>query len=150
MFRVNMIFFSLHSFIFFAINKILHCYQDLQPLSAYKINGYSGVILELSEREKFCDNFRIWGRSFGPNFGFPYNVYILYIFTSPSAQDREKSASLGRLFPPNRPLGWPLGTIEYLTVQEQSRRFRWDCADAQVDFDVFKIFFLTLELGHVG
>ena len=28
----------------------------------------AGVILKLSEREKFCDNFRISGRSFGPNF----------------------------------------------------------------------------------
>ena len=27
------------------------------------------------EREKFCDNFRISGRSFGPNFGFPYTFY---------------------------------------------------------------------------
>ena len=33
------------------------------------------------------------------------SLYILYIFTSSSAQDREKSASLGRLFLPNRPLG---------------------------------------------
>ena len=29
----------------------------------------------------------------------------LYIFTSPSAQDREKTVSSGRLFLPNRPLG---------------------------------------------
>ena len=43
-------------------------------------------------REKFWSKFRI-------------SLYILYIFTSPSAQDREKSASLGRLFPPNCPLG---------------------------------------------
>ena len=35
-----------------------------------------GVILELSEREKFCNNFRISGRSSGPNFGFPYTFYI--------------------------------------------------------------------------
>ena len=62
---------------------------------------WAGVILELSEREKFCDNIRISGRSFGPNFGFPYT--FLYIFTSPSIQDREKSASL-----PNCPLRWPL------------------------------------------
>ena len=31
---------------------------------------------------------------------FWISLYILYIFTSPSAQDREKSASLGRLFLP--------------------------------------------------
>ena len=36
---------------------------------------------------------------------FLFSLYILCIFTSPSAQDREKSASLGRLFLPNRPLG---------------------------------------------
>ena len=35
----------------------------------------AGVILDLSEREKFCDNFRISGRSFGQNFGFPYTFY---------------------------------------------------------------------------
>ena len=35
----------------------------------------AGVILELSEREKLCDNFRTSGRSFGPNFGFPYIFY---------------------------------------------------------------------------
>ena len=63
----------------------------------------AGVILELSGREKFCNNFRekFW-------FKFWFSLYILYIFTSPSAQDREKSASLGRLFLPNGPLGWPL------------------------------------------
>ena len=33
------------------------------------------VILELPEREKFCNNFRISGRSFGPNFGFPHTLY---------------------------------------------------------------------------
>ena len=61
-----------------------------------------GVILELSEREKFfrTQDFR---EKFWSNFWI--SLYILYIFTSPSAQDREKSASLGRLFLPNRPLG---------------------------------------------
>ena len=60
----------------------------------------SGVILELSEREKFCDNFRkkFWSK-------FWISLYILYIFTSPSALDREKSVSIGRLFLPNRLLG---------------------------------------------
>ena len=46
-------------------------------------------------REKFWSKFWI-------------SLCILYIFTSPSAQDREKSARLGRLFLPNRPLGWPI------------------------------------------
>ena len=35
-------------------------------------------------------------------------LYVLYIETSPSAQNREKWARLGRLFLPNRPLGWTL------------------------------------------
>ena len=35
----------------------------------------AGVILELSEREKFSINFRISGRSFGPNFVFLYTFY---------------------------------------------------------------------------
>ena len=43
-------------------------------------------------REKFWSKFR-------------NSLYVLYIFISPSAQNREKSASLGRLFLPNRPLG---------------------------------------------
>ena len=43
-------------------------------------------------REKFWSKFWI-------------SLYILYIFTFPSAQDREKSASLRRLFLSNRPLG---------------------------------------------
>ena len=46
-------------------------------------------------REKFWSKFWI-------------SLYVLYIFTSPSAQNREKSASLGRLFLPDRPLGWAL------------------------------------------
>ena len=33
----------------------------------------TGALLELSE--KFCDNFRISGRSFGQTFGFPYTFY---------------------------------------------------------------------------
>ena len=36
-----------------------------------------GVSLELSVREKFCYIFRISGRSFGPNSGFPYMFYTL-------------------------------------------------------------------------
>ena len=63
------------------------------------------VILELSERKKFCDNFRISGRSFGPNFGFPYTFYTFSLLPWFKIG---RSASLGRLFLPNRPLGWPL------------------------------------------
>ena len=42
--------------------------KSLQPLT-------TGVSLELSDREKFCDIFRSLGRSFDPNFGFPYMFY---------------------------------------------------------------------------
>ena len=35
----------------------------------------------------------------------PISLYSLYIFTSSSAQDKEKSASLGRFFLPNCLLG---------------------------------------------
>ena len=41
-------------------------------------NG-TGVIQELSKKEKFWGNFRISGRSFGPNFGFPYIFYIFLL-----------------------------------------------------------------------
>ena len=37
----------------------------------------SGLSLELSDREKFCDIFRILGRSFGSNFGFLFMFYTL-------------------------------------------------------------------------
>ena len=43
-------------------------------------------------REKFWSKFWV-------------SLYVLYIFTSPSAQNREKSASSGRLFLPTHPLG---------------------------------------------
>ena len=55
------------------------------------------------------------GRSFATHSGFQGDALvqildfpihsILYIFTSPSAQAREKSASLGRPILQNRPLG---------------------------------------------
>ena len=51
--------------------SLLWCINSMM----YRYIPSSGVILVLSEREKFCDNFRISGRSFGPNFGFPYTVY---------------------------------------------------------------------------
>ena len=49
-----------------------------------------------------CQDFR---EKFGSKFWI--SLYILYIFTSPSVQDREKTASLGRLFLSNRPLKKP-------------------------------------------
>ena len=48
---------------------------DQWPLGT-EMSTHSGVIIEVSEREKFCDNFRISERrSFGQNFGFPYTFY---------------------------------------------------------------------------
>ena len=79
---------------------IMYNAADQWPLGT-EMSTHSGVIIEVSEREKFCDNFRekkFWSK-------FWISLYILYIFTSPSAQDREKSVSLGRLFLPDRPLG---------------------------------------------
>ena len=61
--------------------------------------GHPGAFREgevLQQFQDFREKFRC---------KFWISLYILYIFTSPSAQDREKSASLGRLFLPNRPLG---------------------------------------------
>ena len=57
----------------------------------------SGVILELSERKTFCANFRkkFWSK-------FWISLYILYIFSSPSAQDREVS-QLRETFSPKSP-----------------------------------------------
>ena len=40
-----------------------------------KAKNVTGTSLELSDREKFCDIFRILGRSFGLNFGYPYMFY---------------------------------------------------------------------------
>ena len=52
----------------YLVNRLMELDQILHM--------HSGVILELLEREKFCDNIRISGRSFGPNFRFPYTFYI--------------------------------------------------------------------------
>ena len=67
------------------------------PLRGHPRAFREGEVLQQFQdfREKFWSKFWI-------------SLYILYIFTSPSVQDREKSASLGRLFLPNCPLGWPL------------------------------------------
>ena len=44
-------------------------------MNAEFIINSSGVSLELLDREKFCDIFRISGRTFGPNFWFAYKFY---------------------------------------------------------------------------
>ena len=65
---------------------------------------------------KFCDNFGISGRSFGPNFAFSYTLYTF--FTSPSAQDRENSTSLESLFLTNCPLRWPLSLKSFFLCKK--------------------------------
>ena len=52
--------------------------------------SYIGVSLEPSDGEKFCDIFRTLVRRFWSKFWI--SLYVLYIFTSPSAQNRQKSA----------------------------------------------------------
>ena len=60
-----------------------NCYKQKVSQATFKglQRGITGVILELSEREKFCDNFRISGRSFGPNFRFPYTFYTFSLLS---------------------------------------------------------------------
>ena len=57
------------------IRKIFSWIPLLSRAMSENVLFPSVVLLELSEREKFCDNFRISKRSFGPNFGFPYLFY---------------------------------------------------------------------------
>ena len=58
---------------------ILHKQSTLKEWQCYfcclQANNVTGVSLELSDREKFCNIFRISGRSFGPNLGLPYMCY---------------------------------------------------------------------------
>ena len=59
---------------------------------------YPGLSLELSDREKFSG---FQGEVLIQIFYFP--IYVLRIWTSPTAQNREKWASLGRFFSPKSP-----------------------------------------------
>ena len=63
-------------------------------MSAHNI--FSGVILELSEREKFCENFRISGRSFSQKFGFPYTFYTFSLL--PQLKIGRSQPALGDFF----------------------------------------------------
>ena len=53
----------------YGVNSGMGTVKIVAPV---KLSMLEQVSLELSDREKFCDIFRILGRSFGPNFGFPY------------------------------------------------------------------------------
>lgn len=103
----------------FIVLHILHCMNgEIQNvigfhgsiISAVRTCIYmynlSGTILELSDRETFLGKFRDFRENFWSKFWIL--LYVLYIYTSPSTENREKSASLGRLFLPNHPLGLSL------------------------------------------
>ena len=80
---------------------LIKCYNYLLLIARSHSRAFrEGEVLKQFQdfREKFWSKFWI-------------SLYIPYIFTSPSAQDREKSASLGKLFLPNCPLGWPLDCL---------------------------------------
>ena len=64
----------------------------------------------VSDKVCSCSNIRISGRSFGPNFGFPYTFYT---FSPPSAQCREKSSQLRETFSPKLPSRMTPGTLSY-------------------------------------
>ena len=78
----------------------------------FQMHQNPGLSLELSDREKFCG---IQGEGLIQILYFP--MYVLYILTSPSAQNKEKSVRQRRLFLPNQlcePLYfWGLSTILY-------------------------------------
>ena len=57
--------------------------------------GKSGFKLNKKFREKFGLEFQVY-------------LYILYIFTSPSAENKDKFVHLGRLFLPSCPVGYSL------------------------------------------
>ena len=55
-----------------------------------------GVCLKLSDRERFCNIFRISGRSFGPKFGFPYMFYTFKLL--PQLKIGRSQPELGDFF----------------------------------------------------
>ena len=86
------------------INKKRNLWYLKYTLLFWRSVQVTGIITDFSDREKFCQNFRFSGRSFGQNFGFSY---MFFTFSPPSAQHMEKSASLERLLQ-NHPLGWSM------------------------------------------
>ena len=69
-------------------------------------NWVTGFKLAKKFREKFCLSPRKFERRF--NLLEFLVSHILYIFTSPSAENREKFVHLGRLFLPSRLVGYSL------------------------------------------
>ena len=101
-------------------------------------------------RENFWSKFRI-------------SLYVLCILSSPSAQNREKSASLGRLFLPNRPLGWALmykitydlvaihvPAADYLIPSTRQSRHNYQLAYRQIPTlkDYYKYIFFPCTIVH--
>ena len=59
--------------------------------------------------KKFREKFYLSPGKFGKFLlEFQICLYILYSFTSPSAENREKFVHFGRLFLPSRPVGYSL------------------------------------------
>ena len=83
------------------------------------VKGHPGAFREGEVLQQFQDfREKFWSK-------FWISLYILYIFTSPTAQDREKSASLGRLFLPNHPLVWPLTWVHYYEPENKAQSRQW-------------------------
>ena len=91
-FQLNMIFFASNCWC--PVKQLFRVHRLTRgQLRAFR----QGEVLQHIQnfREKFWSKFWI-------------SLYVLYIFTSPSDQNTENSASLGSLFLPNRLLGWAL------------------------------------------
>ena len=82
--------------------------EDREDLLTFNILvshiGPAGVSLELSDREKVCDIFRISGRSFGPTSGFPYMFYTFTLL--PKLSLGISRAVYKDFFSQIAPLGW--------------------------------------------
>ena len=76
----------------FVMHRLMRCIIRAQTRQEIQ-----GEVLSLSQK--------IWEKL---GFEFQVCLFILYIFTSPSAQNKEKFVHLGRLFLPSRPVGYSL------------------------------------------
>ena len=83
----------------FPVSVFLRRFLKFFFVCFFAIYGHVGHLVELSlvlsDKEKFCDIFRTLGRSFGQNSRFSHDIFSIHL-NSPSGQNREKLASLGR------------------------------------------------------
>ena len=102
---------------------------------------YKEVILELSEREKFCDNFRISGKSCGQNFGFPYTFYTFSLLPQLKIVRGQLSPkSHSRMTPGQKETGCTLKTTELLdcALKEVCAVIRSNTVVILSAFDIFQ------------